>query len=120
MSKSINISSQLEEIMRSMESSDRVRSIAQQNLLPGFRFNPTDAELVGYYLMKKVLCKDSKNEVIALVDVYKVHPEDLPSMYSALCTNPLVLIFVATTRIDYYHATAQLDITLFHHSFRRG
>lgn len=67
--------------MRRMELSDNVRSVVQQQLLPGFRFNPTDTELVGYYLKKKARYEIFKIEVIALVDIYKFHPEDLPSMF---------------------------------------
>ncbi|KFK38633.1 hypothetical protein AALP_AA3G139300 [Arabis alpina] len=48
--------------------------------LPGFRFHPTDEELVGFYLTKKVhLKKPSKiDEIISQIDIYKFDPWDLP------------------------------------------
>ncbi|CAH2053868.1 unnamed protein product [Thlaspi arvense] len=48
--------------------------------LPGFRFHPTDEELVGFYLSRKVhLKKPSKiDEIISQIDIYKFDPWDLP------------------------------------------
>lgn len=45
---------------------------------PGFRFHPTDVELVMFYLKKKVLRKRLGFEAIAVVDIYKFTPWDLP------------------------------------------
>ncbi|KAJ7571559.1 hypothetical protein O6H91_01G166900 [Diphasiastrum complanatum] len=44
---------------------------------PGFRFHPTDEELVGYYLHKKVACKKIDLDVIREIDLYKMEPWDL-------------------------------------------
>ncbi|KAM7267464.1 hypothetical protein ACFE04_009630 [Oxalis oulophora] len=49
-------------------------------LLPGFRFHPTDEELVGFYLKRKVLQKSLPIELIKQVDIYKHDPWDLPSL----------------------------------------
>lgn len=49
--------------------------------LPGFRFHPTDEELVGFYLRRKVDKKPLSIELIKQVDIYKYDPWDLPSMY---------------------------------------
>lgn len=48
--------------------------------LPGFRFHPTDEELVGFYLSKKVLLKKSSkiDEIISQIDIYQFDPWDLP------------------------------------------
>ncbi|CAN1221487.1 Transcription factor JUNGBRUNNEN 1 [Linum grandiflorum] len=46
--------------------------------LPGFRFHPTDEELVGFYLRRKVEKKALKMDLIKLVDVYKYQPWELP------------------------------------------
>ncbi|EOA29618.1 hypothetical protein CARUB_v10014270mg [Capsella rubella] len=48
--------------------------------LPGFRFHPTDEELVGYYLSKKVLLKKPSkiDEIVSQIDIYKFDPWDLP------------------------------------------
>jgi hypothetical protein len=43
----------------------------------GFRFHPTDEELVGYYLPKKVAAKHIDLELIKELDLYKVEPWDL-------------------------------------------
>ncbi|KAF5743959.1 NAC domain-containing protein 74-like isoform X1 [Tripterygium wilfordii] len=49
-------------------------------LSPGFRFHPTDVELVKYYLKRKVLGKKLHFNAIAEVDIYKFAPWDLPDM----------------------------------------
>lgn len=46
--------------------------------MPGFRFHPTDEELVMYYLKRKICGKKLKFNVIKETDVYKWDPEDLP------------------------------------------
>ncbi|XP_020272709.1 protein FEZ-like [Asparagus officinalis] len=49
-------------------------------LLPGFRFHPTDEELVGFYLKRKVQQKPLAIELIRQLDIYKFDPWDLPSL----------------------------------------
>nr|CAB3450501.1 unnamed protein product [Digitaria exilis] len=44
---------------------------------PGFRFHPTDEELVDYYLRKKVASNKIDLDVIKDVDLYKIEPWDL-------------------------------------------
>lgn len=44
---------------------------------PGFRFHPTDEELVDYYLRKKVASKKIDLDVIKDIDLYKIEPWDL-------------------------------------------
>ncbi|CAI0461697.1 unnamed protein product [Linum tenue] len=44
---------------------------------PGFRFHPTDAELVGYYLRKKVASHKIDLNVIRDIDLYTIQPWDL-------------------------------------------
>ncbi|CAA0815508.1 Transcription factor JUNGBRUNNEN 1 [Striga hermonthica] len=46
--------------------------------LPGFRFHPTDEELVGFYLRRKVEKKPMSIDLIEQVDIYKYDPWDLP------------------------------------------
>ncbi|KAI9093701.1 hypothetical protein K1719_027150 [Acacia pycnantha] len=48
------------------------------NLPPGFRFHPTDHELILHYLSKKVASLPLPVSVIADVDIYKFDPWDLP------------------------------------------
>ncbi|XP_077213389.1 NAC domain-containing protein 82-like isoform X2 [Tasmannia lanceolata] len=47
-------------------------------LPPGFRFRPTDEELVKYYLKRKVMGKSLCSKVISEIDLYKFDPWDLP------------------------------------------
>ncbi|KAL0432749.1 UNVERIFIED_CONTAM: NAC domain-containing protein 17 [Sesamum latifolium] len=47
---------------------------------PGFRFHPTDEELVLYYLKRKICRRRHRLDVIGETDVYKWDPEDLPGM----------------------------------------
>ncbi|XP_078443161.1 NAC domain-containing protein 17-like [Wolffia australiana] len=45
---------------------------------PGFRFHPTDEELVLYYLKRKIGRRRIRMDAIGEVDVYKCEPWDLP------------------------------------------
>ncbi|KAI3982363.1 hypothetical protein MKX01_041201 [Papaver californicum] len=47
-------------------------------LPPGFRFHPTDEELVVYYLDRKINNQIIELEIIPEVDLYKCEPWDLP------------------------------------------
>ncbi|KAF7067935.1 hypothetical protein CFC21_073750 [Triticum aestivum] len=47
-------------------------------VLPGYRFHPTDEELVTFYLRRKVARKSLSIEVIREMDIYKHDPWDLP------------------------------------------
>ncbi|OWM70249.1 hypothetical protein CDL15_Pgr026099 [Punica granatum] len=48
------------------------------DLEPGFRFCPTDDELVLYYLKRKVLGKPFRCDVITSLNIYAHQPWDLP------------------------------------------
>ncbi|KAJ4911798.1 NAC domain containing protein 82 [Raphanus sativus] len=52
--------------------------MGKTQLAPGFRFHPTDVELVRYYLKRKVLGKKLLVDAIAELDIYKFEPSDLP------------------------------------------
>ena len=52
---------------------------AEELMLPGFRFHPTDEELVGFYLKRKVQQRPLLIELIKQIDIYKYDPWDLPS-----------------------------------------
>ncbi|KAJ7952466.1 NAC domain protein [Quillaja saponaria] len=47
---------------------------------PGFRFHPTDEELVDYYLRKKISSKRIDLDVIKDVDLYRIEPWDLQEL----------------------------------------
>lgn len=53
---------------------------AQLQLPPGFRFHPTDEELVLYYLCPKAESRPFALPVIADIDLYKFDPWDLPGI----------------------------------------
>ncbi|CAL9758518.1 unnamed protein product [Musa acuminata subsp. burmannicoides] len=52
-------------------------------VLPGFRFHPTDEELVGFYLRRKVEKKTPSIDIIKEMDIYKHDPWDLPRVVTA-------------------------------------
>lgn len=60
------------------------------SLPPGFRFHPTDEELVGYYLKRKVEGLQIELEVIPVIDLYKFDPWDLPG-------NPQIKLLIILT-----------------------
>uniref|UniRef100_A0ACD5WH99 Uncharacterized protein n=1 Tax=Avena sativa TaxID=4498 RepID=A0ACD5WH99_AVESA len=51
---------------------------AELNLPPGFRFHPTDEELVVHYLCRRVAGQSQPVHIIAEIDLYKFDPWDLP------------------------------------------
>lgn len=62
-----------------MESTDSSKGSPQPNLPPGFRFHPTDEELVVHYLKKKASSAPLPVSIIAEVDLYKFDPWELPA-----------------------------------------
>nr|WUR48513.1 NAC3 [Chrysanthemum x morifolium] len=53
------------------------------SLAPGFRFHPTDEELLRYYLRRKVCGKSLRFQAVSEIDVYKSEPWELAD-YSSL------------------------------------
>lgn len=51
-------------------------------LPPGFRFHPTDEELVVHYLCRRCASQPIAVPIIAEIDLYKFDPWDLPGNYS--------------------------------------
>lgn len=51
----------------------------QSSLPPGFRFHPTDEELILHYLRRKVTSSPLPVSIIAEVDIYKLNPWELPA-----------------------------------------
>ncbi|CAN8251704.1 unnamed protein product [Cochlearia groenlandica] len=66
--------------------------MGRTNLAPGFRFHPTDVELVRYYLRRKVMGKNFLTNAITEIDIYKFEPPDLPDK-SCLNTGDLKWYF---------------------------
>ncbi|XP_010694972.2 NAC domain-containing protein 54 [Beta vulgaris subsp. vulgaris] len=61
-------------------------------LPPGFRFHPTDEELVAYYLKRKINGHKIDLEIIPEIDLYQFEPWELPSK-SLLPSNDLEWYF---------------------------
>ncbi|KAL6554272.1 hypothetical protein OROMI_019945 [Orobanche minor] len=62
-----------------MESTDSSAESQKPHLPPGFRFHPTDEELVVHYLKKKAAAAPLPVSIIAEVDLYKFDPWELPA-----------------------------------------
>ncbi|KAK4404020.1 NAC domain containing protein 50 [Sesamum angolense] len=62
------------------------------SLAPGFRFHPTDEELVRYYLRRKVCGRPFRFQAVTEIDVYKSEPWELAD-YSSLKTRDLEWYF---------------------------
>lgn len=66
--------------------------LSQLSLPPGFRFYPTDEELLVQYLCRKVAGQHFSLQIIADIDLYKFDPWVLPSKIS-----PQILSLPCTT-----------------------
>ncbi|XVF81694.1 hypothetical protein PTKIN_Ptkin15bG0175900 [Pterospermum kingtungense] len=66
--------------MNSWTDDDQQKTKDGEVMLPGFRFHPTDQELVGFYLRRKVEKKPISIEIIKQIDIYKHDPWDLPKV----------------------------------------
>ncbi|XP_062192789.1 NAC domain-containing protein 35-like [Phragmites australis] len=55
---------------------------AHDMVMPGFRFHPTEEELIDFYLRRRVEGKRFNIELINLVDLYRYDPCDLPALAS--------------------------------------
>ncbi|CAM0884001.1 unnamed protein product [Alopecurus aequalis] len=49
-------------------------------VMPGFRFHPTEEELIEFYLRRKVEGKRFNVELITFLDLYRYDPWELPAM----------------------------------------
>ncbi|XVF69234.1 hypothetical protein PTKIN_Ptkin11bG0064600 [Pterospermum kingtungense] len=54
-------------------------SIEASSMFPGFRFSPTDAELISYYLKKKLDGYEKCVEIISEIEICRYEPWDLPA-----------------------------------------
>jgi len=60
----------------------------EQGLPPGFRFHPTDEELITFYLASKVFNGTFTTVKFAEVDLNRCEPWELPGIYILLPKNP--------------------------------
>ena len=75
---------------------------------PGFRFHPTDEELVDYYLRKKVALKRIDLDIIKDVDLYKIEPWDLQGNHKF--KTPLIMIARFCATLQQCDFTAVYDV----------
>lgn len=57
---------------------------------PGFRFHPTEEELLSYYLRKKLAYEKIDLDVIREVDLNKLEPWDIQGIVRTYSLNPLL------------------------------
>lgn len=92
-----------ENLMENMESSC---------VPPGFRFRPTEEQLVGYYLKRKVNALTIDLNVIVEVDLYRIEPWDIQGTH--LLKFRVILIHLASSfifrsrQIDYIYIYIQI------------
>lgn len=67
---------------------------------PGFRFHPTDEELLHYYLKKKLSFQKFDMDVIREVDLNKMEPWDLQGKVVILLLHD-ILIFLHILKINF-------------------
>lgn len=63
-----------------MEGKSNPNNTSNRNLPPGFRFHPTDEELIVHYLKNQAMSKPCPASIIPEVDIYKFDPWQLPDM----------------------------------------
>lgn len=66
----------------------------EEVMLPGFRFHPTDEELVGFYLKRKIQQRPLSIELIKQLDIYKYDPWDLPSKIYIIISYVCMSIYI--------------------------
>lgn len=75
-------------------------------LPPGFRFHPTDQELVLYYLKRKICRLKMELDIIAEIDLYEFEPWDLHEV-SCLQTKDLLWYFFCPKMRKYPKGTRE-------------
>lgn len=81
----------LEEILSELGSGGD--EVSEQGLPPGFRFHPTDEELITFYLASKVFNGTFCGVEIAEVDLNRCEPWELPGIYIHVLASLLVVFF---------------------------
>ncbi|KFK26331.1 hypothetical protein AALP_AA8G233800 [Arabis alpina] len=57
---------------------DTAEAVGASTVFPGFKFSPSDVELISYYLKRKMDGLEKSVEVIPDADIYNLEPWDLP------------------------------------------
>ncbi|XP_078434488.1 NAC domain-containing protein 35-like [Wolffia australiana] len=59
---------------------DNKDALEHNAVMPGFRFHPTEEELVDFYLRRKVEGKRFSFDIISFLELYRYDPWELPAM----------------------------------------
>lgn len=73
----------------------------QSQVPPGFRFHPTEEELLHYYLRKKVSSEKIDLDVIRDVDLNKLEPWDIQGQQSAFDYYTHALMHIAAIFVNF-------------------
>jgi hypothetical protein len=84
----------------------------EESLPPGFRFHPTDEELITYYLRRKIADGRFTARAIAEVDLNKSEPWDLPGNHHRR-NQLLINLFMCIYTHMYMHAYVVIFSPLF-------
>ncbi|XP_056844044.1 NAC domain-containing protein 35 isoform X2 [Raphanus sativus] len=63
-----------------VQNDDEADDHDQDMVMPGFRFHPTEEELIEFYLRRKVEGKRFNVELITFLDLYRYDPWELPAL----------------------------------------
>lgn len=66
------------------------QKVSNYSFPPGFRFHPSDEELIVHYLQNKISSRPLPASIMAEIDLYKYNPWELPSLCFVLC-HPLFI-----------------------------
>ena len=93
---------------------------------PGFRFHPTEEELVGYYLTRKLACEKIDLGIITDIDLYRIEPWDLQGVFFCRQRQKRMSVCLSHNlslqrRLVYYFVVqVQIDAVLVMKSKRNG
>ncbi|KAJ8439263.1 hypothetical protein Cgig2_030198 [Carnegiea gigantea] len=78
------------------------QTLATKSMPPGFRFHPTDEELLMFYLKRKVMGRSLRPQMMSELDIYRFAPWDLPDK-SWLRSRDLTWYFFCPRSHKYSH-----------------
>lgn len=96
-------------------------------VMPGFRFHPTEEELIEFYLRRKVEGKRFNVELITFLDLYRYDPWELPGSFSLpaplfLSLKPLLqfFLFQSLVKLSYIYGNWFSESSNMSNGFQMG